>query len=120
MKPTNANRFTKRKYFFLWRELSSRGQKSLSSKDKDCRNCGKIGHFRRVCQSQTRKTVALSNDGVRDTHNKKNDIFAQTQETGASYLYPILATAPTCLNRTTLVSLIGGKKFDCLLDVGAS
>ena len=59
-------------------------------------------------------------DTVKDTDNKKITHSAEPQETGASYLYSNLATAPTCLNRTTLVSLIGGMKFDYLLDVGAS
>ena len=98
------NRSIKRKCFFCGENLRLGGRKACPAKNKECHNRGQIGHFQRVCQIQTGKTAALLTDTVKDTYSKIMTHFAESQETGALQLYSVLATAPACQNKTTLVS----------------
>ena len=46
--------------------------------------------------------------------------FEEQVETERSNLYSVLASAPSCLHKTAMISKIDALNFDCLFDTGAS
>ena len=122
IKPISINHSVKRKCFFCGGSLHAGGRNFCPAKNKICTKCGKIGHFHRVCRSTERKATALSMATSSNTKASDGAHYSEDEKPSKSttYLYSVLATAPSSLNSTTLVSKINGLKVDCLLDTGAS
>ena len=103
-----------RKCYFCGGNLHPGGRNSCPAKDKICNNCGKEGHFQRVCQSKLRNSAMVT------TENKREGNIDSPPEAESLLLLSIAAGAPSCLSPTVLPAKLNGLPVKSLLDTGAS
>lgn len=78
-----------------------------------CNNCGKKGHFSKVCQSKSKQKLTAS--------STSND--AQIESVSgelSSSLKHVTAASFSCLSKATIQIFINGHKIDALVDTGSS
>jgi hypothetical protein len=83
------------------------------AKDKDCRACGKRGHFARVCRTNPPKSKPVNAVAQSFDKNRPNDDEADEYE----YVYTVNKSSngpPTCLIE------IEGQRLNIMIDTGAS
>ena len=83
------------------------------AKDKDCRACGKRGHFARVCRTNPPKSKPVNAVAQSFDKNRPNDDEADEYE----YVYTVNKSPngpPTCLIE------IEGQRLNIMIDAGAS
>ncbi|CAB4016981.1 Retrovirus-related Pol poly from transposon [Paramuricea clavata] len=83
------------------------------AKDKDCRACGKRGHFARVCRTNPPKSKPVNAVAQSLDKNRPNDDEADEYE----YVYTVNKSPngpPTCLIE------IEGQRLNIMIDTGAS
>ena len=83
------------------------------AKDKDCRACGKRGHFARVCRTNPPKSKPVNAVAQSFDKNRPNDDEADEYE----YVYTVNKSPngpPTCLIE------IEGQRLNIMIDTGAS
>ena len=89
------------------------------AKNVICFNCGKRGHFAKVCKNKSYiRNPSLSAAAVpRILPTHSEDV---TKNHDNSFLAPILAGAPSCLGPSLVKATIQGKELTALVDSGAS
>ena len=102
------------KCYFCGGNLHPGGRNSRPAKDKICNNCGKEGHFQRVCQSKLRNSAMVT------IENKREGNIDSPPEAGSLLLLSIAAGAPSCVSPTVLPAKLNGLPVKSLLDTGAS
>ena len=105
-----------RKCYFYGGNYHPEGRSKCPAKDKTCNNCGKIGHFQRVCRSPTKSAVASALSSEIDSLTNEN----QPEVTKPPQLLSVVAGAPACLSQTVLSVKVNGIELKGLLDTGAS
>jgi len=84
------------------------------AKERNCRNCGKQGHFSKVCRSQPQLTSKVSSAAVTSIKTDQDRYFVSVTKASIS------AGAPNCLQRTVVDAKISEHYVKALLDSGAS
>ena len=84
----------------------SKGRAACPAVEKNCFNCGKLGHFSKVCRQRPTYVSSLPVPEEQKQNEGNDD--------------KILASAPACLQRTVISCAINNIKLDGLLDSGAS
>ena len=103
----------RRKCYFCGGNYHSDGRGHCRAKNKICNNCGKEGHFARVCRSTSSKSAMAT------AESKENDT-ARSLESEHLQLLSIAAGAPSCLSSTIMPAKLNGLPDKSLLDTGAS
>ena len=98
-----------RKCYFCGGSIHPGSKNQCPAKDKICNNCGKTGHFKRVCKSILKTTLALvKQKGPKSSENE----FLEAEP---PHLPSVIAGAPSCLNETILPAKLNGTKVKSLL-----
>ena len=79
-------------------------RRACPAKDATCNNCGKQGHWSKVCRSANKKHHAASDESDRHT--------------SASLI--LTAAVSECLRKTTTSVTVNGKRADALIDTGST
>ena len=103
-----------RKCYFCGGNIHPGGRNQCPAKDQICNNCGKTGHFKRVCKSISQTTLASVQQ--KNPKSSENEFL----EAQSLHFLSVIAGAPSCLNETILPAKLNGIEIKGLLDTGAS
>ena len=91
-----------RKCYFCGGNIHPGGRNQCPAKDQICNNCGKMGHFKRVCKSISKTTLASVQQ--KNPKSSENEFL----EHQLLLVLSVIAGAPSCFNETILPAKLNG------------
>ena len=110
---SRSRKSIRQKCYFCGEESHPKGRRFCPSKVQTCFKCGKVGHFKRVCQSSPFKRMAavLPQDDNLSTKEVR-DHPEECSSSALSQLFSIVASAPDSLKHSIISCMLRGHPVD--------